>query len=125
MKSTAEHYENCALEEIEASADLDYGMPDEYDLPTVLKGVLLAITGQSLATLAVAAATERLAIAQEKATKEVDINRMVDRFLQWKLPTTFQPDGGIYYDNDPTRQPTGTNLFTATQAKEMLEFILE
>jgi hypothetical protein len=102
---------------------------------------------QVYATLAVAAATERVAIAQEEAnrmeaimnkaylgglvealneptTKEVDVERMVDRFLQWRLPEYFSPDGGISYEYNSLDRPTGTNLLTATQAKEMLEFIL-
>jgi hypothetical protein len=82
------------------------------------------VAAQVYATLAVAAATERMAIAQEEANKKVVTARMVDRFLQWKLPTGFAPDCGIYYVEDSIRQPTGTNLLTATQAKEMLEFIL-
>jgi len=53
------------------------------------------------------------------------IKQMVNRFLSWKLPEDFIPDGGIKYEkpNDPRFQPTGTNLLTATQAEEMIRYI--
>lgn len=58
---------------------------------------------------------------------------MVDRFLGWKLPEDFQPDAGISFKpnyNEDTQyenkhQPVGTNLFTATQATEMVKYMLE
>ena len=65
---------------------------------------------------------------------EDQIKHMVDRFLQWKLPADFHPDCGIEFDADkyvkmnPLNQrmePVGTNLFTATQAKQMVEFMLQ
>jgi hypothetical protein len=54
---------------------------------------------------------------------EEQIKRMVDRFLQWPLPTDFAPDGGIFFDGKS--HPIGTNLLTATQAKEMFRHVLE
>ena len=69
-------------------------------------------------------------------------NEMVDRFLSWKLPQSFGPDGGItftkthntYIDGQfvkdvPRKQddpswPVGTNLFTADEARAMLEHAL-
>lgn len=67
----------------------------------------------------------------EDMEKEL-IDLMVDRFLQWKLPADFAPDGGISFKREfnentehPMRhEPTGTNLLTATQAKAMIEFVL-
>lgn len=61
------------------------------------------------------------------------IARMVDRFLSWKLPEDFSPDGGIsfnpsYNEHTPhpmTREPTGTNLLNASQAEEMVRHILD
>ena len=61
------------------------------------------------------------------------IKHMVNRFLAWKLPNDFNPDGGIKFDKygnigteyQYAHQPTGTNLFDATQAKEMICYILE
>lgn len=58
---------------------------------------------------------------------------MVDRFLQWKLPEDFHPDGGIKFDaneyakidpRNPKFGPVGTNLFTAYQAEAMVRFML-
>ncbi len=71
-------------------------------------------------------------------------DEMVNRFLSWKLPNDFSPDSGIaftktyngYKDgvftkdiprtpDDPVASwPIGTNLFTADQAKAMLEHVL-
>lgn len=54
------------------------------------------------------------------------IDQAVDRFLGWKLPQDFNPDCGISFTIpiNATWFPTGTNLFTAIQAKSMLESIL-
>lgn len=63
-----------------------------------------------------------------KPTKE-----MIDRFLSWKLPEDFNPDGGISFEpleymgspqHPYKHEPTGTNLLDWNQAKEMLEFVL-
>lgn len=51
-------------------------------------------------------------------------DRMVDRFLVWKLPVGFLPDGGISYRPGITA-PTGTNLLDASQAREMVEHLLK
>ena len=64
---------------------------------------------------------------------EAQIKQMVDRFLGWKLPDDFNPDGGISFKkkyNEGTKyegsyNPTGTNLFTATQAELMIRYITE
>ncbi len=49
------------------------------------------------------------------------IKQAVNRFLAWKLPAGFNPDGGISFSASQTgSMPTGTNLFTATQAEAML-----
>lgn len=64
---------------------------------------------------------------------EDQIKHMVDRFLQWKLPENFSPDAGISFKaafNEHTAHPmkhapTGTNLFDAAQATEMVRFMLE
>lgn len=62
-------------------------------------------------------------------TAALDIDAMVNRFLGWPLPNNFSPDGGVYFEQFyngglAKREPTGTNLFTATQAKEMIQFLL-
>jgi hypothetical protein len=55
------------------------------------------------------------------------IKEMVDRFLAWQLPKDFSPDAGITFTPSPHPHgwPTGTNLFTAAQAKAMLWHLLD
>ena len=58
------------------------------------------------------------------------IKHMVNRFLMWKLPADFAPDGGISavrpnYAPGVTWEPSGTNLLDATQAEEMVRHMLE
>ena len=68
---------------------------------------------------------------------EPNIRDMVDRFLGWPLPKGFAPDCGISFDGagiDPDAYkdvagyrrswPVGTNLFTATQAQQMIKHLL-
>jgi hypothetical protein len=59
---------------------------------------------------------------------EAQIKHMVDRFLGWKLPEDFNPDGHISYDRSnqhPAFAPSGTNLLTATQATAMVRHMIE
>jgi hypothetical protein len=64
---------------------------------------------------------------------EDQIKHMVDRFLGWKLPENFNPDDGISFkrtfnDHLPTpskHEPSGTNLFDATQADAMVRYMIE
>lgn len=59
--------------------------------------------------------------------EKTTLDKMVDRFLGWKLPKDFGPDSGISFapthfqqgENADLHWPTGTNLLTAVQAKEM------
>jgi len=64
---------------------------------------------------------------------ETQIKYMVDRFLGWKLPENFNPDGGVSFkkainEDRPTwpqkNEPTGTNLFDADQAEEMVRYMI-
>lgn len=52
---------------------------------------------------------------------------MVDRFLGWRLPDDFSPDGGVTFKplqyGTVTTWPSGTNLLNAIQARAMLEFV--
>lgn len=65
--------------------------------------------------------------------KTEQIKYMVDRFLEWRLPENFNPDGGISFKktfNEHTpypmkHEPIGTNLFDATQADEMVRYMIE
>lgn len=60
------------------------------------------------------------------------VRTMAERFLSWKLPENFNPDGGIKFDrvvnlgtlHQYYHEPTGTNLLDFTQAKQMIEYLL-
>ena len=64
---------------------------------------------------------------------DAQIKHMVDRFLGWRLPENFTPDAGISFkptfnDHLPVpmkHEPTGTNLFDATQADAMVRYLVE
>lgn len=69
---------------------------------------------------------------------EDQIKHMVNRFLGWKLPADFNPDGGISFEPEfnkeymaregkpPMRhEPTGTNLLDARQAEAMVRYLIE
>jgi hypothetical protein len=64
---------------------------------------------------------------------EEQIKFMVQRFLQWKFPADFSPDGGISFKaefNEHTQwpmrhEPRGTNLLTYPQAEAMIRFLIE
>jgi hypothetical protein len=59
---------------------------------------------------------------------EEQIKHMANRFLGWELPDDFNPDHGIRYSSKshyPDFPPTGTNLFSATQAEAMVRYMLE
>ncbi len=76
----------------------------------------------------------RLARAhRRREMTDEQIKHMAERFLAWRLPETFNPDGGVSFDpiaNPGTsyeyrRLPTGTNLLTYTQAVEMVRHMVE
>lgn len=58
---------------------------------------------------------------------------MVNRFLGWKLPENFNPDGGVSFEpvgskgteHEFKRDPSGTNLLCFQQAKEMVAYMIE
>jgi hypothetical protein len=64
---------------------------------------------------------------------EDQIKHMVDRFLGWKLPGNFNPDGGVSFKktfNESTahpmkHEPSGTNLFDANQVDGMVRHMIE
>lgn len=60
-----------------------------------------------------------------KFMTDAQIKRMTERFLAWTLPSDFSPDGGISYaQQQPPWLPTGTNLFTYTQAEAMVRHMI-
>lgn len=65
---------------------------------------------------------------------ETQVKYMVGRFLSWRLPDGFNPDGGISFkkthsETGPSgpqkHEPVGTNLFDAAQAEEMVRYMLD
>lgn len=66
------------------------------------------------------------------ALTDEQVKHMADRFLSWRLPENFSPDGGVSFDPimnkgnqyESRREPTGTNLFDATQAVAMVRHML-
>ena len=58
------------------------------------------------------------------------VEQAVNRFLSWKLPKDFHPDGGMVFiptkgrGYDSPHWPVGTNLLNAQQAREMLLYVL-
>lgn len=71
--------------------------------------------------------------AEMKRVLDAGIKVMVDRFLGWKLPENFNPDGGIVFEpimnkgsqHEMKREPSGTNLFDAQQAEAMIRHIVD
>ena len=61
------------------------------------------------------------------------IKHMVDRFLGWRLPENFTPDAGISFERtfnnhlpQPMKhEPVGTNLFDASQAEQMVRYMID
>src|SRR6185437_14700361 len=60
------------------------------------------------------------------------IKYMADRFLGWRLPENFSPDAGISFTAKYTsggypmkHEPSGTNLFDADQAEEMVRYMID
>lgn len=72
-------------------------------------------------------ASERYFTAAEAIAPPVEA--MVNRFLSWKLPKDFHPDGGMVFTPtkgrgyDSPHWPCGTNLMTAEQARKMFEHV--
>lgn len=55
------------------------------------------------------------------------IDKMVDRFLGWKLPKDFGPDCYVSFDREKAEKngwPVGTNLLTAEQARAMVKHMM-
>lgn len=69
-------------------------------------------------------------VAPERTGLEAaQVKHMVERFLCWRLPENFNPDGGIEFKKrtpwPDTHHPVGTNLLDATQAEEMVRYMVE
>lgn len=84
--------------------------------------------GKTVSSFGVAPIIEALAEGDsEPETDEQALTRFAERFLQWRLPSNFGPDGGISFDQarvHPNHWPTGTNLLDIGQARDMLRYVL-
>jgi hypothetical protein len=58
---------------------------------------------------------------------DYQVDYMVSRFLNWVLPSTFKPDGGIEYKrpDHPHHGPLGTNVFDSVQATAMVRHMIQ
>jgi hypothetical protein len=71
--------------------------------------------------------------AQPPAQSDEQIKYMVNRFLSWRLPENFNPDGGISFKlvrnqgtpHEGKNEPVGTNLLDATQAEKMIRYLMD
>jgi hypothetical protein len=65
--------------------------------------------------------------------REALVKHMAERFLGWRLPDDFHPDGGVSFcpvgnkgtAHEYRHNPVGTNLFDYTQAEAMVRHMLE
>jgi hypothetical protein len=70
--------------------------------------------------------TEQLILmvaADTLGSRPVVTDAMVGRFLAWPLPGSVRPDACVLDPTHPNR--IGTHLLTATEARAMLEHVLE
>jgi len=97
---------------------------------SVAKGLLGELVEAETGDLFEANASQE--IGKTRMTED-QIKHMVDRFLSWRLPEDFNPDGGVSFKktfNEHTaypmeHMPSGTNLFDASQAKAMVRHMIE
>lgn len=77
-------------------------------------------------------------LSEEKILRPLtdeQVRYMANRFLGWRLPRDFHPDAGITYKPpmvgygpsayESSDRPTGTNLFDASQAEEMVRYMVD
>jgi hypothetical protein len=70
----------------------------------------------------------KCSLAQAEQAAVTNIDALVTRFLSWRLPDSFGPDCYVTFDREKAKAnngwPVGTNIFTADEAKAMLEYVL-
>lgn len=108
------------------------------------KGVIITVrpesadgSGSARVTIPVDAAKvafeEALAALHGVPLSDTQIKHMVNRFLGWKLPENFNPDGGVSFEpvgnrgsqHEYRNEPIGTNVFDYTQAEAMVRHMIE
>lgn len=135
-----------AIEDMQRLIATSKPAPEHAELPLVFKvlvdwernnGALAGILEHEwpslMRDLAAASVAQSPRQAADALSQRVEVNEeMIDRFLTWPLPKTFAPDGGISFtkfyhgvDNGlHPYKPIGTNLFTADETRQMLEYVL-
>lgn len=125
--------------ELEAERDDDDALRER--MSDILKRTAIALRGPEPPLTAwswhdlperAAAAIASIDLFQRVAHNLADprglVPMLVDRFLAWKLPEDFAPDGGISFTliskDHPEWWPTGTCLLNAPQATAMFEYLL-
>lgn len=102
--------------------------------PDMVKGLRnKELADMCLAALSTTPATRSDERKTQMKMNDAQIKHMVDRFLGWKLPSNFSPDAGITFKaafNEHTpfpmkHEPSGTNLFDATQADAMVRYLID
>lgn len=61
--------------------------------------------------------------ARDQLAAKPDISALVDRFLRWPLPQSVSSDGCVT-DRRYPHPRSGTNLLTADETRQMLEYVL-
>jgi hypothetical protein len=82
--------------------------------------------------------SDRAECLRKSMLSDDQVKHMVNRFLMWKLPDNFNPDGGVSFEPEynveynakqglpPQRhEPSGTNLLDYTQAEAMVRHMLD
>ena len=106
--------------------------PQEYAYETAVN-MCIALVKQSLSSQETSPTSEPVGVDEQSTIGEFmltdeQIKYMRDRFLGWKLPENFSPDGGISFTKKPynhVNEPYGTNVFDAQQADQMIRYMLE
>ena len=62
-------------------------------------------------------------VENDEGIKHVEIDELVNKFLSWELPDSVCSDTCVTMQGEPNRM--GTNLLTATEAKQMLEYLFK
>lgn len=113
--------------------EIQHGPEGETDYAWVYRGKEMICTTKTHHAIAIVSALTRPSPPTEaKPVSDAQIKHMVERFLRWKLPEHFSPDGGISFQRDynqntpyPAKhEPVGTNLFDYNQATEMVRHML-
>lgn len=104
--------------------------PESFELDLDGNVYVMNANGKTVASFAYAQPWPE---AAEGSAPPDRIAQMVDRFLAWKLPEDFRPDGGITFkvelnedtDHPMRHEPSGTNLFDYRQAEAMVRHMVE